>query len=129
MDTIAAISTGNTLSAIGILRVSGEGSFAICGKVFRAANGRPLEEQTPREMVLGRLLGREGRPIDQALAVRFPAPRSYTGEDCVEFHCHGSPVVLDEGLRALFAAGARQAGRGEFTKRAFLNGGGGHRPH
>ena len=106
MDTIAAISTGNTLSAIGILRVSGEGSFAICGKVFRAANGRPLEEQTPREMVLGRLLDREGRAVDACLAVRFPGPRSYTGEDSVEFHCHGSPVVLEEGLRALFAAGA-----------------------
>ena len=122
MDTIAAISTGNTLSAIGILRVSGEGSFAICGKVFRAANGRPLEEQTPREMVLGRLLDREGRAVDACLAVRFPGPRSYTGEDSVEFHCHGSPVVLEEGLRALFAAGARQAERGEFTKRAFLSG-------
>ena len=122
MDTIAAISTGNTLSAIGILRVSGEGCFAICGKVFRAANGRPLGEQNPREMVLGRLLDREGRAVDACLAVRFPGPRSYTGEDSVEFHCHGSPVVLEEGLRALLAAGARQAGRGEFTKRAFLSG-------
>lgn len=122
MDTIAAISTGNTLSAIGILRVSGPESFAICGRVFQPLDSRPLSQHREREMVLGRLLGREGRPIDQALAVRFPAPRSYTGEDCVEFHCHGSPVVLDEGLRALFAAGARQAGRGEFTKRAFLNG-------
>ena len=122
MDTIAAISTGNTHSAIGILRVSGPESFAICTQVFQPLDGRPLSQHREREMVLGRLLGREGRPIDQALAVRFPAPRSYTGEDCVEFHCHGSPVVLDEGLRALFAAGARQAGRGEFTKRAFLNG-------
>lgn len=122
MDTIAAISTGNTLSAIGILRVSGPESFAICTQVFQPLDGTPLSQHREREMVLGRLLGREGRPIDQALAVRFPAPRSYTGEDCVEFHCHGSPVVLDEGLRALFAAGARQAGRGEFTRRAFLSG-------
>jgi len=73
-------------------------------------------------MVLGTLLDAQGRPIDQVLAVRFPGPHSYTGEDCAEFHCHGSPVVLDEGLHALFAAGARQAGRGEFTKRAFLSG-------
>ena len=56
------------------------------------------------------------------LCVRFPAPHSYTGEDCAELHCHGSPIVLDTGLRALFAAGCRQAGPGEFTKRAFLNG-------
>jgi len=122
MDTIAAISTGNTLSAIGILRVSGEGCFSICGRAFRAADGLALGEQPPRKMVLGELLDAQCRAIDQVLAVRFPAPHSYTGEDSVEFHCHGSPVVLSEGLRALFAAGARQAGRGEFTKRAFLNG-------
>ncbi len=122
MDTIAAISTGNTLSAIGILRVSGAECFSICGRAFRAADGRALEAQPPRKMVLGELLDAQGRAIDQVLAVRFPGPHSYTGEDSVEFHCHGSPVVLSEGLRALFAAGARQAGRGEFTKRAFLNG-------
>ena len=122
MDPIAAISTGNTLSAVGILRVSGDNCFAVCDKVFRANNNRPFSDQPPREMVLGALLGTDGQPLDQILAVRFPGPRSYTGEDCAEFHCHGSPVVLAEGLRALFAAGARQAGRGEFTKRAFLSG-------
>ena len=122
MDAIAAVSTGHTLSAVGILRISGEGCFPICDRVFRPLNGRPFSDQPPREMVLGSLLDREGRTIDQVLAVRFPGPRSYTGEDCAELHCHGSPVVLDQGLRALFAAGARQAGRGEFTKRAFLNG-------
>ena len=122
MDVIAAISTASALSAIGILRVSGEGCFAVCERVFRAANGRRFSELPPREMVLGVLLDRAGDPIDQVLAVRFPGKRSYTGEDCGEFHCHGSPVVLAEGLQALFAAGARQAGRGEFTKRAFLSG-------
>ena len=122
MEPIAAISTGNALSAIGILRISGEGCFDVCDRVFRPQNGKPFSIQNPREMVLGSLLDREGRTIDACLAVRFPGPRSYTGEDCAEFHCHGSPVVLDEGLRALFAAGARQAGRGEFTKRAFLSG-------
>ena len=122
MDTIAAISTANTLSAIGIVRVSGEGCFALCDRVFRPANGKPLSAARPREMVLGRLLDREGKAVDTCLAVRFPGPGSYTGEDCAEFHCHGSPVVLREALESLFAAGARQAGRGEFTKRAFLNG-------
>ena len=73
-------------------------------------------------MVLGEMLDGEGRTVDRGLAVRFPAPRSYTGEDSAELHCHGSPVVLREVLAALFAAGARQAGPGEFTKRAFLNG-------
>lgn len=122
MDTIAAISTGRTLSAIGIVRVSGDGCSAVCDRVFQAGNRKPFSAQPPRQMVLGRALDREGRAIDQVLAVRFPGPGSYTGEDCAEFHCHGSPVVLDELLRALFAAGARQAGRGEFTKRAFLSG-------
>ena len=122
MEPIAAISTGNALSAIGILRISGEGCFDLCDRVFRPRNGRPFSRQNPREMVLGSLLDREGRAVDAGLAVRFPGPRSYTGEDCAEFHCHGSPVVLDEGLRALFAAGARQADRGEFTRRAFLSG-------
>ena len=115
MDVIAAISTANALSAIGIVRVSGEGCFALCDKVFRPVGGGAFSGVRPREMTLGRLLDRDGRAIDSCLAVRFPGPGSYTGEDCAEFHCHGSPVVLREALDALFAAGARQAGRGEFT--------------
>ena len=122
MDTIAAIATGHSPTAIGIVRVSGEGCFALCDKVFRAANGRPFSEQPPRKMVFGEMLDGQGRVIDQGLAVRFPGPHSYTGEDSAEFHCHGSPVVLRELLDALFAAGARQAKAGEFTQRAFLNG-------
>ena len=121
MDTIAAIAAGGGApSAIGVVRVSGPDCFAACGRVFRSA--RPFEELEARRMVLGEFLDREGRVLDRGLAVRFPGPRSYTGEDSAEFHCHGSPVVLREVLAALFAAGARQAGPGEFTKRAFLNG-------
>ena len=121
MDTIAAIAAGGGApSAIGVIRVSGPDCFAACGRVFRSA--RPFEELEARRMVLGEFLDREGRVLDRGLAVRFPGPRSYTGEDSAEFHCHGSPVVLREVLAALFAAGARQAGPGEFTKRAFLNG-------
>ena len=122
MDVIAAIATGGAATAIGIVRVSGDGCFALCERVFRAANGRPFADQAPRKMIFGEMLDREGRVIDRGLAVRFPGPGSYTGEDCAEFHCHGSPVVLRELLSALFAAGARQAQAGEFTKRAFLNG-------
>jgi len=122
MSTIAAISTGNIVSAIGILRLSGEDTFTIADKVFCPLDGKPLSQHRRREMVFGTLLDREGRAIDSCLAVLFAAGASYTGEDSAEFHCHGSPVVLDEGLRALFAAGAKQAGRGEFTKRAFLSG-------
>ncbi|WP_297870590.1 tRNA uridine-5-carboxymethylaminomethyl(34) synthesis GTPase MnmE [uncultured Oscillibacter sp.] len=129
MDVIAAVAAGGGgPSAIGVVRVSGPGCFSVCGRVFRAGNGKAFEELEPRKMVLGEMLDREGRVLDRGLAVRFPGPRSYTGEDSAEFHCHGSPVVLRELLAALFAAGAvsgtpaRQAGPGEFTKRAFLNG-------
>jgi len=122
MDTIAAISTGTAASGIGVIRVSGANCFAICAKVFRAANGRPFADQQPGHMVFGDMLDAQGRTIDRGLAVRFAGPHCYTGEDSAEFHCHGSPVVLRELLTALFAAGARQAERGEFTKRAFLNG-------
>ena len=122
MDTIAAIATGHSPTAIGIVRVSGEGCFALCDKVFRAANGRPFSGQPSHKMAFGEMLDGQGRVIDQGLSVRFPGPHSYTGEDSAEFHCHGSPVVLRELLSALFAAGARQAKAGEFTQRAFLNG-------
>ena len=122
MDTIAAIATGHSPTAIGIIRVSGEGCFALCDQVFRAANGRPFPEQPSHKMVFGEMLDAESRVIDRGLAVRFPGPHSYTGEDSAEFHCHGSPEVLRELLDALFAAGARQAKAGEFTQRAFLNG-------
>ena len=122
MDIIAAISTGSTATAIGIVRVSGEGCFALCDKVFRALNGKAFSENSARKMIYGDMLDAAGRVIDRGLAVRFPGPHSYTGEDSAEFHCHGSPVVLREVLEALFAAGARQAKAGEFTRRAFLNG-------
>lgn len=121
-DTIAAIAGGTQPAAIGILRLSGEDTYAALDAVFRAKNGKPASQQRPRTMALGELLDESGRVIDSVLCVVFPAPHSYTGEDCAELHCHGSPAVLDAGLRALSAAGCRQATGGEFTKRAFLNG-------
>ncbi len=121
-DTIAAIATPVQPGAIGILRLSGAGTCAALDAVFRAKNGKNAGAQRSRTMVLGELLDETGQVIDNVLCVVFPAPHSYTGEDCAELHCHGSPIVLDAGLRALFAAGCRQATGGEFTKRAFLNG-------
>lgn len=121
-DTIAAIATPVQPGAIGILRLSGAGTCAALDAVFRAKNGKKAGAQRSRTMVLGELLNETGQVIDNVLCVVFPAPHSYTGEDCAELHCHGSPIVLDAGLRALFAAGCRQATGGEFTKRAFLNG-------
>ena len=122
MDIIAAIATGGAPTAIGIIRLSGEGCFPLSEKVFRPRSGHSFGEAEPRKMILGDVLDGQGRIIDNGLAVRFPGPGSYTGEDSAEIHCHGSPVVLREALAALISAGARQAGPGEFTKRAFLNG-------
>lgn len=122
MDTIAAIATGAGVSAIGVLRVSGPAAIAAAEAVFRPRDGRPLSAHAPRALVRGALLGPEGETVDDCLAAFFPAPHSYTGEDSAEFHCHGSPIVLRLGLQALFAQGVRQAGPGEFTRQAFLNG-------
>ena len=121
-STIAAISTGRAVSAIGILRLSGQHSAEIAGAVFTLHNQKPLKDAPNRKLMLGTLHDRDGRVIDQCMAVYTRAPHTYTGEDTVEIQCHGSPAVLAAGLDALFAAGAEPAKRGEFTKRAFLNG-------
>ncbi|MDD6188189.1 MAG: tRNA uridine-5-carboxymethylaminomethyl(34) synthesis GTPase MnmE [Clostridiales bacterium] len=121
-DTIAAVSTLMGRSAIGILRMSGDDAVEIASRVFRPDNGKALGDCGTRRMINGALYGDGGEVIDQCVAVFCRAPHSYTGENTVELQCHGSPTVLTAGLRSLFAAGARQATRGEFTKRAFLNG-------
>jgi len=119
---IAAISTGMTVSAIGILRLTGDGCAQVAGKVFKLSSGTPLDSAPNRKLVLGTLFDRQKRAIDSCLAVYTRGPHSYTGEDTVEIQCHGSPAVLAAGLDALYAAGAQPAKRGEFTKRAFMNG-------
>lgn len=119
---IAAVSTGASVSAIGIIRLSGDGCIAVADKVFTLNSGKSLGESPYRRLVLGTLHDKQRRVIDQCMAVVSRAPHSYTGEDTVEFHCHGSPAVLAAGLEALYLAGALPAKRGEFTKRAFLNG-------
>ena len=119
---IAAVSTGNQVSAIGIIRLTGDGCAEVGSKVFTLNNGTPLSDAPNRKLMLGELHDKQGRVIDQCMAVYTRGPHSYTGEDTVEFHCHGSPAVLAAGLEALYIAGAKPAKRGEFTKRAFLNG-------
>lgn len=122
MDTIAAIATGKVPTAIGVIRISGPETDAVLGRVFRPNCKKAFAALEPRRLFLGGLLDTQGRVLDSGMAVRFPGPASYTGEDSAELHCHGSPVAMGEILSALFAAGARQAKAGEFTKRAFLNG-------
>ena len=121
-DTIAALATGAQISAIGILRLSGPESIAIADRLFIPDDGAPMSTHESKTLVYGALHDTDGALLDLCLCTHSRAPRSYTGEDTVEFQCHGSPVVLREALEACFSLGARQAGPGEFTKRAFLNG-------
>jgi len=121
-DTIAAISTGNVLAGIGIIRLSGGDTLQIIDRVFTPGFGGAMSGHADRTLVYGTLHNAAGETLDLCLCTVSRGPRSYTGEDTAELQCHGSPTVLREGLEALFAAGARQAKAGEFTKRAFLNG-------
>ena len=122
-DTIAAVSTGNALAGIGVIRLSGDGALEVVDRVFTPAYGAaPMSARPDRLLVYGTLRDHGGAVIDLCLCTVSRAPHSYTGEDTAEIQCHGSPTVLREGLAALFAAGARQARAGEYTKRAFLNG-------
>jgi tRNA modification GTPase len=121
-DTIAAQSTAYGPAAIGILRLTGPEAIDIAARCFRPYNGKPLTECRPRSMVYGELLDSEGAVIDYCVCVYTPGPNSYTGENTAEIQTHGAPMVLSLGLEALYAQGARQAGPGEFTRRAFLNG-------
>ena len=121
-DTIAAIATGASVSAIGIVRLSGERAIELADALFRPASGEAMSNSAPRTLVFGELRTRAGELLDLCLCTVSRAPHSYTGEDTAEFQCHGSPVVLRTLLDELFALGARQALPGEFTKRAFLNG-------
>jgi len=122
LDTIAAIATGGSVSAIGIIRVSGENAVLVADKVFRPSGGVRLADAENRRLYYGEFIGADGALIDLCLCMVSRGPDSYTGEDSAEFHCHGSPVILSEALRTLFSFGVRMAQAGEFTKRAFLNG-------
>ena len=122
METIAAIATAQSPSAIGIVRLSGEGARRVLAALFTPASGAAVEALPYRRMTYGDIRSADGTLLDRGMAVCFSAAHSYTGEESAELHCHGSPVVLSEVLQAAFAAGARQARPGEFTQRAFLNG-------
>ncbi|MCC8074938.1 MAG: tRNA uridine-5-carboxymethylaminomethyl(34) synthesis GTPase MnmE [Clostridiales bacterium] len=122
MDTIAAIATAPGRGAIGILRISGPSAVDVLDRVFTPRGKTPLRDRQPGTLIYGDLRDGSGALIDRCLATFSIAPHSYTGEDTAELQCHGSAAALRAGLEALFQAGARQAGPGEFTRRAFLNG-------
>jgi len=119
-DTIAAIATAAGQAGVGIVRVSGRLATDIATRVFTGA--RPPSGWESHRLYVGRVVDGNGTTLDQGLAVLMRQPRSYTGEDVLELHCHGSPVVLRTVLGRVLGCGARLAEPGEFTKRAFLNG-------
>ncbi len=120
-DTIVAVSTPHGRGAIGIVRLSGRRALEIAGCLTRAAPGPPIEESATHTL-RQRRLSDGGILLDEALVAVMRGPGSYTGEDVVEFHCHGNPLVLARVLEACLREGARIALPGEFTRRAFLNG-------
>ena len=119
--TIAAISTPKGQGGIAIVRISGEEAISIADKCFCAISGRKLCELSGYSAAYGKAVS-GGSDIDEAVALVFRAPKSYTGEDVAEISVHGGIVPARECLKAVYAAGAYPAGAGEFTKRAFLNG-------
>lgn len=121
-DTIAAISTGQAPGGIGVVRISGPEAVPIGERVFRARSGKRLGELGGYQAALGGVFDPAGEKLDDCVALVFRAPRSYTGEDVVELSCHGGLYITRQVLDAVLAAGARPAGRGEFTRQAFLNG-------
>lgn len=121
-DTIAAVATAMTASGIGIVRISGEESLKIAGKVYRSKNGKKKLEQVNSHTIHYGFIYDGEQLIDEVLVMVMKGPHSYTGEDTVEIDCHGGVLAMRKVLEAVIHAGARPAEPGEFTKRAFLNG-------
>lgn len=120
-NTIAAIATPHAVGGISVIRVSGDEAIAVCDRCFRAVSGQPLSALAGYRAAYGKVVDQD-RLIDEAVALVFRAPKSYTGEDVVEISCHGGIYITKEVLRVLIQCGAQPAAPGEFTKRAFLNG-------
>lgn len=119
-DTIVACATAPGRGAIAIVRLSGPDCAEIAASMFRTRSGGLLE---PWRLTYGRVIDpRNGESLDEALAVYCPAPRTYTGEDVLEFQCHGAPVIVEQILSSAVAQGARAAEPGEFSRRAVING-------
>ena len=121
MPTIAAIATAPGAGGIGIVRISGPQSREILSRMFSPASAK-FSGFRPWVLHRGRALDHEGAPLDDVLAVFMPGPRTFTGEDVAEIHCHGGPFIVQAILETALRLGARAAERGEFSRRAFVNG-------
>ena len=120
-DTICAISTAQG-GAIGVIRVSGPEAIDAASRIFTPMHGKPLHERPHYTLTFGKIHAADGEVIDEVLVSLFRAPHSYTGEDSVEFSCHGSTYILQQVMSRLLENGCRLAQPGEYTQRAFLNG-------
>lgn len=119
--TIAAVATPPGVGGIGVVRISGPDAKLVADRVFCAKSGRTIKDSKGYTALFGRVAF-GGEIIDEAVALVFCAPKSYTGEDVVELSVHGGTAVVKKVLRAVLQAGAEAAAGGEFTKRAYLNG-------
>ena len=119
-ENISAIATPSGKGGVAIIRISGKSPLEIASKMFQPAQKTEVLQFEPYRMYPGRIDA--GNFSDYGLCVYFKAPKSFTGEDVVEFHCHGGESVARGILKRTFSLGAKSAGKGEFTRRAFLNG-------
>lgn len=120
--TVAAVSTPRGKGGIAVIRISGDDAVAVAGRMFRPASGKPLGECGRRRAVFGTILDARDEEVDTGIAVLFAGPNSFTGEDVAEISCHGGPAATEAVYLSAIAHGAAEAGPGEFTRRAFLNG-------
>ena len=121
MSTIAAISTAQGQGGIGVIRVSGEDSFTIVDKIFKSVSGKKIMDIKSYTALFGHIYNNE-EVLDEAVVLKYVAPKSFTGENVVEISCHGGMYITKEVLNAVIMSGASLAEPGEFTKRAYLNG-------
>lgn len=123
MSTICAVSTPMAEGGISVIRISGEKSFEIAGKVFKLYTSKSIEDMQGYTCAYGTVFdNKSGRKIDEGVLTVFRSPKSYTGENVCEISCHGGIYVTKKVLRLCLENGAELADKGEFTKRAFLNG-------
>lgn len=121
MSTIAAISTAQGQGGIGVIRVSGEQAFTIVDKIFKSVSDKKIMDIKGYTALFGHIYNNE-EVLDEAVVLKYVAPKSFTGENVVEISCHGGMYITKEVLNAVIMAGASLAEPGEFTKRAYLNG-------
>ena len=122
MKDICAVSTPLAEGGISVIRISGDNAISIGAKVFKPLSCKSVENMAGYSCAYGKIVDKNGRKVDDGVLTVFRAPKSYTGENVCEISCHGGIYVTKKVLRLCIEQGAELAQRGEFTKRAFLNG-------